>query len=198
MKTLSGLHFGKGMSSVETYKRGQVHHAVWNGAFRHRSLPGQSPPSRFLTRCRRLAEQGVPIREEDKPQQPGLDIAYEPFHAFELALALAIEDMGLNQKAVANFVKRRHGLRQRYKDIMKDPEQPCVLVFRLSEINERNIFRLPTLIGMNYRTEAEAHEDLARMIRGGDRLMFITLNLMAKNVTDALRAAPETKRGPKT
>jgi hypothetical protein len=48
------------------------------------------------------------LSDEEKPGQPGIDIEYTAYNAFELAAALTCQDTGLKQSEVAFFI--RHDL----------------------------------------------------------------------------------------
>jgi hypothetical protein len=114
------------MSNVETFKRGQVVWAVWR-AFSH--LGQDQVPAAFKTRVRKMSELGVPLSQKEKPGQPGIDIEYTAYNAFELAVALTCQDTGLKQSEVAFFVRHsRSSLRTCYQRIMASPPSPSMLI----------------------------------------------------------------------
>src|SRR5262245_61740008 len=114
------------MSDISTFKRGQVIWAVWR-AFSHL---GQDPrpeqvPATFKTRVRKMGELGVPLSENEKPGQSGIDIEYTAYNAFELAVALTCQDNGLKQSEVAFFIRKiSSDLRVCYERIIASRPSP--------------------------------------------------------------------------
>jgi len=112
------------MSEVETFKRGQVQLALW----RLFSRPGSTPPRpddvprTFVTRVRKFGEFGIPLGLEERPGQPGKDIEYTAYQAFELGVALDIQDNGLNQAEIGFFLRNvRPRLRGVHERILASP-----------------------------------------------------------------------------
>jgi len=116
------------MSNVETFKRGQVVWAVWR-AFSHLGQDPRRIPAAFKTRVRKMNELGVPLSQKEKPGQPGIDIEYTAYNAFELAVALTCQDTGLKQSEVAFFMRHsRPSLRTCYERIMASPPSPSMQI----------------------------------------------------------------------
>lgn len=114
------------MSNVETFKRGQVVAALWRAVGPGR---GKVHPT-FSTRVRKLGQLGVPLSEEERPGQAGIDIDYTAEHAFELGVALKCLDIGLKQGEVAFFTQHiRDDLREVYRAIMASPPSPGQSMF---------------------------------------------------------------------
>lgn len=113
------------MQVIETFKRGQVVWAVWR-AFSRVYPPSREPvPKSFETRVRKMGELGVPLSEEERPGQSGIDIEYTGYNAFELAVALTCQDNGFKQSEVAFFISKiRSDLRVCYDRIMASRPSP--------------------------------------------------------------------------
>jgi len=112
------------MSKDETFKRGQVQLALW-GLF---GPPGSTPPRpgdvprTFGTRVRKFGEFGVPVSPEERPGQPGVDIEYTAYQAFELGVALEMQDNGMNQAEIGFFLRNvRPWLRGVHERILASP-----------------------------------------------------------------------------
>ena len=179
----------------ETYSRGQVTWAVWQLFIRARydDPKRQEPaPSEFLHRIKKMWEHEVPISADERPGT-GTSIEYTPYHAFELAVALTLQDMGLKQAEVAEFVRgRRTGLQRRFDNLSK----PSFLLFRLVEIREgHQLFkRGPLMIqGGEILTTEGVMAELGKL-RGNGRIV-LELAGIAERVNDYLRQAPEIRRG---
>jgi hypothetical protein len=72
-----------------------------------------------------MNELGVPLTDEEKPGQPGINIEYTAYNAFELAAALTCQDTGLKQSEVAFFIRHsRPALRACYERIMASAPSP--------------------------------------------------------------------------
>ena len=101
-----------------TYKRGQVEWALWR-AFTLGRSPGNGPPQIFKTRIKRLLDLDREFdadKEELRPPSEyafvssaaggsGIEVAYAPFDAFCLGLALDLLDVGFKQGEIV-FVMR--------------------------------------------------------------------------------------------
>jgi hypothetical protein len=112
------------VSTVQTYKRGQIVWAAWQAFSHHHSLDPRRDkiPTRFLTRVRTMNQLGVPLADKQKPGQPGIDIEYSGYHAFELAVALVCQDIGLKQAEVAALVQdTRKNLQSSFQKILASP-----------------------------------------------------------------------------
>jgi len=236
------------MSNVETFKRGQVVWAVWR-SFSHLGQDPRQIPAAFKTRVRKMNELGVPLSQKEKPGQPGIDIEYTPFNAFELAVALTCQDTGLKQSEVAFFVRQsRPSLRASYERIMASPPSPsmqiaatdrpksprgmvvqggdpnglgdqsranvadtsCFMSFRYVEIREAwgNLKSKPSDRGRKggypFFFAPKFHYGLAELAREMDWIatayqdnlrIVIELSNLAVIVTEALKQAPEMRRG---
>ncbi len=114
----------RGMSKVETFKRGQVQLALW-GVFSRTGPMPQRPdevPKTFATRVRKFGEFGIPLEKEERPNQPGVDIDYTVYQAFELGVALDMQDNGLNQAEIGFFLRNvRPQLRDVHERILASP-----------------------------------------------------------------------------
>ncbi len=114
----------RGMSKVETFKRGQVQLALWRLFSRTGPMP-QRPddvPKTFATRVRKFGEFGIPLEKEERPNQPGVDIDYTVYQAFELGVALDMQDNGLNQAEIGFFLRNvRRRLREVHERILASP-----------------------------------------------------------------------------
>jgi hypothetical protein len=112
------------MSKDETFKRGQVQLALWGMFARTGAMPPRpgDVPRTFATRVRKFGEFGVPVAAEERPGQPGVDIEYTAYQAFELAVALDMQDNGLNQAEIGFFLRNvRPGLRDVHERILDSP-----------------------------------------------------------------------------
>ncbi len=114
----------QGMSNVETFRRGQVQLALWR-LFSHSGSTPPRPgdvPRNFATRVRKFGEFGVPVSAEERPGQPGVDIEYTAYQAFELGVALDMQDNGLNQAEIGFFLRDvRPRLRDVHERILASP-----------------------------------------------------------------------------
>lgn len=89
------------------YKRGQVEWAIWQ-ALDSRHTRGNEPPQAFRTRIKRLLEIDRAAPEDSPcfafsdtpPEGQGVDVAFTPFDAFCLALALELLDTGFKQSEI--------------------------------------------------------------------------------------------------
>lgn len=105
---------------AEGYTRGQVLNAVWR-AFTVGN-PSATPPSKFTARAKKMFLLGVPLDDEDRPGNAGTSIVYSAYHAFELTVALMLQDTGLKQAEAASFIKGVRGdLSAAYMKIMANP-----------------------------------------------------------------------------
>jgi hypothetical protein len=103
---------------VEEFKKGQVVKAVWR-AFTMRNEP--APPS-FNAKIKKLAELGIPLSDDERVGQPGMNNSYTSFQAFELGVALKLVDAGYKQGEVAIYIKHvRQNLRRAHSEILENP-----------------------------------------------------------------------------
>ena len=112
------------MSKDETFKRGQVQLALWGMFARTGAMPPRpgDVPRTFATRVRKFGEFGVPVSAKERPGQPGVDIEYTAYQAFELGVALDMQDNGLNQAEIGFFLRNiRPRLRDVHKRILASP-----------------------------------------------------------------------------
>jgi hypothetical protein len=112
------------MSNLETFKRGQVQLALWGRFAQTGSTPPRpgDVPRTFATRVRKFGEFGVPVAAEERPGQPGVDIEYTAYQAFELGVALDMQDNGLNQAEIGFFLRSiRPQLRDIHARILASP-----------------------------------------------------------------------------
>src|SRR4051794_27814200 len=84
----------------QTFKKGQVVWSLWKTF----SEGAEKMPAAFLARIRKLGELGVPLSDQERPGQAGVDIDHSIEHAFELGVALKCLDIGLKQSEVAFFI----------------------------------------------------------------------------------------------
>ena len=123
------------MSKVETFKRGQVQLALWGVFSRTGPMPHRPDdvPRTFATRVRKFGEFGVPLGKEERPNQPGVDIDYTVYQAFELGVALDMQDNGLNQAEIGFFLRNvRPRLQEVYASILASPAMPSALLAGMS------------------------------------------------------------------
>src|SRR3712207_2111799 len=79
-------------------------------------------PRTFATRVRKFGEFGIPLGKEERPNQPGVDIGYTAYQAFELGVALDMQDNGLNQAEIGFFLRNiRPQLRDVHERILASP-----------------------------------------------------------------------------
>src|SRR5438874_764859 len=85
------------------YKRGQVVWALW------RSFTGTlapAVPKGFARRVAKFIELGVPFDASQRPGRPGTDLEFALEDAAEIAIALDLQDVGLNQSEIAQWIQR--------------------------------------------------------------------------------------------
>jgi hypothetical protein len=182
----------------KTFKRGQVVWAVWQ-FFCHisyddprRNLP---PPAVFVSRVKKMWGFGVPVSLDERPGT-GTTIEYTPYQAFELTVALMLQDMGLKQAEVGQFVfyNRAH-LQKGFEKILSNSE-PLFLIFRLQEIREGDPFPfpgLPIVEGFNIVPVDGVAEEI-KPLRGNGRII-LELSQIVECLTVYLEQAPEIRRG---
>ncbi len=121
------------MNNSETYKRGQVEWALWMFFLQGRQAD-PTPPNIFLTRIKRLLElDRIPEKKSETPharyafadalpEGKGIDVAYRPFDAFCLALALDLLDIGFKQAEIVSLLRHiREDLKARFEQILLSP-----------------------------------------------------------------------------
>lgn len=121
------------MNNSETYKRGQVEWALWRFFLQGRQTD-PTPPKVFLTRIKRLLEvDRIPPKKsatpharyafaDELPEGRGIDVAYRPFDAFCLALALDLLDIGFKQAEIVYLLRHiRDELETRFEEILRSP-----------------------------------------------------------------------------
>jgi hypothetical protein len=109
------------VSDSQRFKKGQLVWALWSTF----SEGSGKMPSAFLARIRKLGELGVPLSEQERPGQAGVDVEYTVEQIFEIAVALKCLDVGLKQSEVAYFISHvREDLRREYSLIMANPAAP--------------------------------------------------------------------------
>ncbi len=124
------------MNNSETYKRGQVESTLWE-FFRRGRQAGAEPPNVFRTRIKRLLElDRIPAKKSETPharyafadalpEGKGIDVAYRPFDAFCLALALDLLDIGFKQAEIVFLLRHiRDELETRFDQILLSPPAP--------------------------------------------------------------------------
>jgi hypothetical protein len=151
-------------------------------------------PSEFEARVKKCWAFGVPIPPKDRPGT-GTSIRYEPYHAFELAIALTLMDLGLPQAEAAQFVIGNRSLLRRMFPQLQGGEA-TFLTFRLQEIREGRLLQFPRrsiYVGLSVRAESELAEDLKKL--RGHGLIVLEIGGIAARVVEYLRKAPEIRRG---
>ena len=117
---------------MEQYKRNQVEWSIWHAIDSNGNMSG-NPPQAFQTRIKRLLEIDR-AKPDDRPGfafsdgpagGQGVDVAFNPFDAFCLALALELLDMGFKQSEVVFLFQHiRSQLRVEFDWIMSQPIAP--------------------------------------------------------------------------
>jgi len=123
------------MSNI-TYGRGQVEQALWRTFTRGRSGYSETPPKVFLTRVKRLLDIDRDLDLSDREVQPtddfafvappekrGGEVAFSPFDAFCLAVALDLLDAGFKQSEVVYLMRfLRAELESRFESLVEAPD----------------------------------------------------------------------------
>jgi len=114
---------------AKTYKRGQVELALWR-FFSGKQVRESEPHRIFKTRIKRLLELDRIEQEEGErfafaetlPMGQGIDVAFTPFDAFCLALALDLLEIGFKQSEIVYLISQiRAQLKIEYDWIMQRP-----------------------------------------------------------------------------
>lgn len=122
------------MSNI-TYGRGQVERALWRTFTRGRSGYSETPPKVFLTRVKRLLDIDRDLDLSDREEPPndnfafvappgkrGGEVAFSPFEAFCLAVALDVLDAGFKQSEVVYLMRYlRDSLAGLYETLVEAP-----------------------------------------------------------------------------
>lgn len=119
--------------SHQTYKRGQVEHAVWMHFASNRPRSGRLPQA-FRTRVKRLFEIDRQMETEapdfaffdHAPEGRGFEVSFSAFNCFSLAIGLDLLDAGYKQKEVVVLLKHiRPNLEKYYRAIEACPPAPA-------------------------------------------------------------------------
>jgi hypothetical protein len=198
-------------------KRGQVTWALWREFSGHTDIQAdEAVPELFDSRIRTLFKLGIPIPNERKPGQPGVDIVYSTYHAVELATALRLQETnGLNQAEAAfvvQFLRRGRGDRSHeqqglpfyFRRALNDPA-PIFLVFAFKRTQK---FKPPKWAVWEGRGDppsvdafyCEGFQSLESWLAmqinaGASSWTVLEIGGMARRITKNLREAPRVGRG---
>lgn len=134
------------MSNI-TYGRGQVEQALWRTFRRGRALRSDTPPKVFLTRVKRLLDIDRDLDLSDRPVQPtddfafvappekrGGEVAFSPFDAFCLSVALDLLDAGFKQSEVVYLMRfLRADLEKCFQHLPAIPDLNARMQYRASD-----------------------------------------------------------------
>jgi hypothetical protein len=198
------------VANLETFKRGQVAWALWQ-VFSVQAITDprrQEVPKAFTTRIRKFGELGIPLSDEERAGKPGIDSEYRSEQAFEIAVALDLQDIGLNQKEIAFFLLHvRDDLREVRNRIMKNPPTPrqntgddrtaFMLVHHVEAQEARNrqfghpFFYEPIIVfGLD-----DLHAQMKRLGHKHRKMLVLELADLVVMVDAELAKAPAFKRG---
>jgi hypothetical protein len=186
-----------------SFKRGQVAQGLWS-AFSGPAVPrpAGAVPKTFARRVAKLIELGVPFDASQRPGRPGIDLEFSLADVAELGVALDLQDLGLNQGEVAQWVRaNRRAIRAAIDRVVPGKDLYFLIRSRavaLPALHRGNPFGPEgSTIGEPVVVEdAAALGDALRALGGSDRKrIVIEVGTLVEHLSISLPMAVLTRRG---
>lgn len=191
----------------ETYTRGQITHALW--MFFRRGVMF-TPPIQFDSRVRAFNRLGIPAYAEGRPGQ-GNSIRYTEYDAFEMCIALTLQDHAIKSGDAARIVQKlRPDLRvalDTIKGAQDRGDLDAYLSFRLVEItagwglegqDQKQKVRPPEIASAKILTGSGAYvAELIDIAAHGVGCFVLPIGHLAFRLNAYLADAPDIRPGPR-
>jgi hypothetical protein len=189
----------------DTYKRGQAVLALWHAFAGPFGVANPVAPSTFARRVSKFIELGVGTGERPGA---GTDIAFDLPAAFEIGIALDLQDIGLNQLEVARFVMiYRRQLREALAAIdLTSGQGPVLMLLRARAATEPVRFTETLPMGFSQKQMSwyepefvegieDLHERLEKLRHRDRKRLVIEIRDLALSLAHYLPQMPAKKRG---
>ena len=181
---------------VSTYKRGQVSSALW---FAFSGAVSGKVPKSFARRLSKFSELGL-----SPTPGSGVDLEFALQDVMELAIALDLQDVGLNQLEIVRWLLR---YREQLWSGLRGKRRPYLLIRSRTILEARSLFTTLSPADWAGATmgepvivdgEEQLRDELRGKLGGRDRKrIVIELGDLVSAVIHGLQAAPRQRRGRK-